>query len=304
VRSWASGEEVYDLDPNTPFHMELVAKPIALAELTESEIGATPAGNIPKLSLIRAQANGGFASGVNLGMAYLAKDPEVTDFWVLNPDSVVPPGTTEAFAAAAKDQRGYGLMGGSIRYFDTPEVIQIDGGTINWKTGITGNLNQGLKVSEAPVPRVEDIDYISGASMVVSREFYEFAGAMQEDYFLYYEEVDWALKRGAMPLAYCEGGAIYHKAGTSIGSGTLTRSASPFSLYFKHRARLLFLRNNNRGNALYSYGYTIAKAGQLVLHRDFGGAMAIIRGSFGMAPPSDVIERLSPEAQRIVLGTS
>ncbi len=293
LRDWASGATPYKMDDLTPFDMGQVAKPLALKEIDQDD----PTTEVAPLTLLTARHNRGFAGGVNLGLDYLARDPEIGHFWVLNPDSVVPPGTPAAFLKAADDHPGYSLMGGRVQFFDQPELIQIDGGTINWKTGITGNLNKLGDSNRTPAPAVEDIAFISGASMVASRKFYETKGPMREDYFLYYEEVDWALMGEELPLAFCPDAPIYHKAGTSIGSPSLTRGASQFSLFFKHRARMMFLRSHAKGFSPMPYVYTFAKAGQLALMRDFGGAMAIIRGTFGMAPPAEVIERLSPETK-------
>jgi GT2 family glycosyltransferase len=40
------------------------------------------------------------------------------------------------------------------------------------------------------------MDYVVGASMLVSAKFITKVGLMAEDYFLYFEEIDWAFGRG------------------------------------------------------------------------------------------------------------
>jgi GT2 family glycosyltransferase len=123
---------------------------------------------------------------------------------------------------------------------------------------------------------------------------------MREDYFLYYEEVDWAMRRGTLPLAYCAGFRIYHRAGSAIGSPTLSRIATPFSLYFKHRGRMMFLRRFFPRNLPFGYAFTLAYAARLVLrHRAPAEARAVVAGAFGLAPPAAVRARLSPRAAEI-----
>ena len=213
-----------------------------------------------------------------------------------------PPGTPAAILEKGDAEPDYSLMGGRVLYFEWPDLIQIDGGLVNWKTGISSNIG-GKKVSrDTPPPENSDITFISGAHMIASRRFYDEAGPMAEDYFLYYEEVDWALQRGTLPLAYCPDAVVYHKAGTSIGSQSLNRGATPFALFFKHRARMMFLRRHGKGIAILAYPYTFAKSAQLLLQGDRAGAMAIIRGTFDMTPPQEVIDRLSPEAKKNALG--
>jgi GT2 family glycosyltransferase len=249
------------------------------------------------VTILRSRTNRGFAAGVNQGLAVLAKRPEIDRFWILNPDSIVQSGTPFAFASEPIPSVGYSLMGGRVVYLgDESNTIQIDGGRVNWLTGVTRNANQYLPASTTPPPDPATLDFITGASMVVSRAFYESAGPMPEDYFLYYEEVDWAMRRGALPLVYCKDAVVYHHGGTAIGSPTMARMASPFSLYFKHRGRMRFIRRFRRRSVLTAYAYGIAKAGQLALKGGWTEAYCVLAGSFNWRAPKVVRERLSPEA--------
>ena len=292
LRDWAAGAIPYSVPSDMPFAFGPQPKPITL--------DGTPQGRADhSITLIETGVNGGFAFGVNAGLAELAKDTSIDRFWVLNPDSAVPPETPAAFAAHPAGD--FSLMGGRSLYYDDPEVIQIDGGTVNRKTGITGNLGLGQKHTQTPPSDIAAMDFITGASMLASRAFYETVGPMPEDYFLYYEEVDWVLKRGALPLAHCAGGVIYHKAGTSIGSATLKRPASPFSQYFKHRARLLFVRRYFPKSLPIALAYSVAKSAQLLLKGYPREAGALMRGSFGLGPSAKVRDMLSPEAAKLAL---
>jgi GT2 family glycosyltransferase len=141
------------------------------------------------------------------------------------------------------------------------------------------------------------MDFISGASMVASREFYETAGPIPEDYFLYYEEIDWALRRKNLPLLYCPDALVFHHAGTSIGSPRVGQIASPFSFFFKHRSRMRFMLRFFPAALLYS----VAKAGQLLMKGHSAEAGALLRGSFSLPPAQQVRDKLSPEARRVAL---
>ena len=62
---------------------------------------------------------------------------------------------------------------------------------------------------------------------------------MSEDYFLYYEELDWALRaRGRFSLAYASDSLVYHKAGASIGSSNKAASRSLPADYYLMANRL------------------------------------------------------------------
>ena len=299
LRDWAAGRHAHVPGADIPFAVAARPKPLALAEIEPGQ--ALPDAD---LVLIHAGVNGGFAAGVNRGLEALASDPGIAHFWIVNPDSVSPPGTAAAFAAHAATCGPYSLMGGRVCYTDPPDRIQIDGGRINRWTGVSGNVHLGASHAATPAPDPATFGFITGASMVASRAFYAAVGGMVEDYFLYYEEVDWAQRRGDLPFAYAPGALVYHRAGTAIGSPTLGRFASPFSLYFKHRGRMRFVRRFNPLGLPVAAAYGLAKAGQMLIRGATEEAGATLRATFGLAPPQAIRDRLSPEAARIAFGKS
>lgn len=254
------------------------------------------------VTLVHSTVNTGFAGGVNIGLALLAAMPEIAHFWVLNPDAFADPDASKAILDAAAATPGYALMGGRVCYADPVTRIQIDGGTLNKWTGVSGNVNLGADAGVTPLPKAADLDFITGANMVASRAFYEAAGPMREDYFLYYEEADWAMRRGRMPLVVAPGFTVYHHAGTAIGSPTLDRMASPFSFWFKYRGRTMFVRRFNPVGLPVTLAYSVMKAAQIAAKGARPQAAALLRGAFCMDPPQEVRDRLSPEAQKIAFG--
>lgn len=176
---------------------------------------------------------------------------------------------------------------GGSPFLDDPDKIQIDGGLIRWATGLTKNLNYLSHPVTTPAPDPAELDFISGASMVASRVHYETVGPMQEDYFLYYEEVDWAQRR-TLPLAYAPGALVYHQGGASIGSRTTKQKASLVSTYFIHRARMRFLWRFGKIGLIGGAAYSLAKAAQLLTGQDIRGCIALLRGTTQMPAPSIV----------------
>lgn len=292
LRDWAAGTVAFVPDPALPVALSPCAKPVSLEAPSRGAAHPPPHPSGHRITLIRSQVNLGFAGGVNLGLAHLAKDITFDRFWVLNPDSIAGPDTARAFAAATPGP--FSLMGGRVIYLETPDRIQIDGGLVNARTGVTGNIHLGAP-ADMPAPDPAAMDFITGASMVASRAFYEKTGPMREDYFLYYEEVDWAFRRGDLPLAYCAGATVYHRAGTSIGSPTLDRIASPFSLYFKHRGRARFIRRHLPGALPTAWAWSLAKAAQYALKGHLPEARALLAGMRDAPPPQAVRDRFPPE---------
>lgn len=250
------------------------------------------------LTLLRSGFNGGYARGVNAGLRLLLRDPAIDLFWVLNPDCEVTPEAAARYLAHGADG-GFALMCGRTIYKQAPDHIQTDGGRLNRWTGVCSPANIGLPPATTPMPRADELDFIPGSNAVATRAFIERAGLMSEDYFLYYEEVDWAFRRGDLPLRIVEDVIIHHYGGTAIGSGSMTRRATPFANYFNHRNRIRFLARHRPWAVPIGLGYSMAKALQLLLlKRAPGEARALLAGAFGLAPPSAVRERIAPGAAR------
>lgn len=72
--------------------------------------------------------------------------------------------------------------------------------------------------------------------MLVTRSFIEKVGLMQEDYFLYYEEFDWAMRgRGSFSLGYAADSHIFHKSGASS-----SKIMPVFTARYYYRNRIRF----------------------------------------------------------------
>lgn len=135
------------------------------------------------------------------------------------------------------------MCGTTLRFYFEPERVQCRGGYgFNEWTGRVQTL--GPWNETAPEEEVEQsLKYVSGASMFVRRSFLERVGLMNEQYFLYFEEIDWASRgQNAFNLGYCRDATVYHKEGSSIGSNRLRRKRSLFSESYLSRNRVLFMR--------------------------------------------------------------
>lgn len=254
------------------------------------------------LTLLRSTVNGGYAYGVNAGLRVLLRNPALNLFWVLNPDCEVPPEAAARYCAHGADG-GFALMSGRTVYKEMPDRIQSDGGRVHPLTGVCSSANAGRHPATTPMPSADSLDFLTGANFVASRAFIEHAGLMVEDYFLYYEEVDWASRRGDLPLRLAPDVTVYHHGGTTIGSGAVNRRASPFANYFNYRNRLRYLRRHRPLARPFALGHAVAKAAQLFAKGAPAEAGAMLRGAFGLAPPPEVARRIAPgEASRLAFG--
>jgi GT2 family glycosyltransferase len=258
--------------------------------------------DLNEVTILHTGANRGYAGGVNAGLSLLSKFPEITHFWILNPDTEVDPNCPSAFADAIASVGRFGLMGGRVQYRDEPGLVQSDGGQVSHWFGVCRNVNQGIASNAAAVPDPSELDFISGACLVASRQFFERVGPMREDYFLYYEEVDWAFRRGDLPLVTCKDALVHHLGGTSIGSGAFNRRASAFSNYFNYRSRLRFVARFFPLRLPFAYIYSISKVFQLLMLFAVEEAYATFCGMHQLPPPKTVSSRLSSDALTRISG--
>jgi GT2 family glycosyltransferase len=140
-----------------------------------------------------------------------------------------------------------GLCGSTLLYYHSPRTVQALGGSIyNRWTARVGHIGLGLDIDDAPPHHVVEcrMKYVVGASMFVRNSFLEQIGLLDERYFLYFEEIDWAKRaKGLFGLAYCPGSIVYHKEGASIGTSDLKgKQRSELSERFASRNRVLFTR--------------------------------------------------------------
>lgn len=246
---------------------------------------------LDEIEILRSDENLGFAGGVNLGLKHLMARGQSRYFWILNPDCELMPGCAETLlsaAEAAQAEDGFALLGTRILYHGGAQIVQSDGGICCAWTGRCRNLNQGQANGAVTTKQMPECDFISGASMVASRRFVERSGLMPEEYFLYYEEVDWAMQRGDLPLVRCLDAVVQHHGGTAIGSGAHDRAPSPLSSFFNFRNRMLFMRRHHPRRLAFSYGFSLLKVMQMLWHGQAASAFAAFCGLNGTKPPKSV----------------
>lgn len=194
------------------------------------------------LEFIASPVNGGFAAGNNIGIrAALASGCDFV--WLLNNDTVVEPKALSGLVARAKNDPAVGMCGSVLCYYDERETVQAFGGVnFSFFRALGRQIGQGLAANAMQLQKVQEdeITYVSGASMLLSRSFLLDVGLMEESYFLYFEEIDWAARAGRRwKTAVARDSVVFHKEGGSIGTASRTRR-SPLSQYYLSRNLIYF----------------------------------------------------------------
>lgn len=249
IKAWAEGA----LNPtitnmmHKEFTVPPVKKPIPYIEVSSAEEAEKP--NLNKsckpLILIRTGGNLGFAGGNNVGLRYALARGDFSYIWLLNNDTVIKKDALLHMVARMNKQKTAGICGSTLLYYHTPYLVQARAGAVynKWKCRASeiDNGTAASKVVQAELIE-NQLAYVSGASMLVSLDFLKTVGLMAEDYFLYFEEFDWAQRAGnAYQLVYAPDSIVYHKEGGSIGTKS-GKGRSPLSSYFLQRNRIKFVQ--------------------------------------------------------------
>ena len=194
--------------------------------------------------------NSGFAAGVNLA----ARRASGSYLYLVNPDAVVAPDAAGVLAEWLKERPHVAVIGsmvldpdgsiqGSARRF--PGISTLFGGRTAWMTRrFPGNpLSRRNILTGAHVREPIEVDWVSGASMMIRRRAFDAVGGMDERFFLYWEDADLCkrLRDAGLATVYHPGPSVTHRCGGSGGG-------SPRSIVAFHRSAYRYFRKH--GGAL------------------------------------------------------
>lgn len=239
IRSWAQGSERAVLPTELVGRVKAVA-PLGVDDcvvVTEVELDVCQPTRAP-LTILCAAHNSGFAAGNNLGFKYLQRLGGYDYFWLLNNDAFPAPEALSHLVARGVKDPTLGQIGATLVYSGRPDTVQAFGGAIYdpksgraYHLGAESSLSDLGGVSESVIEK--RMSYVVGASILVSNSFLSRVGLMEESYFLYFEELDWA-ERGKQEfgLGYARDAVVYHKAGASTQSKS--RRSALAAYYLAH----------------------------------------------------------------------
>lgn len=244
IEKWAKGINFFDIPTSFPnIVFPLVSKPIDHKIISETESKVKFYDH--QLLIIKADKNLGFSAGNNIGLKYAIRRDDFEYCWLLNNDTIVDSKSlsTQIRYMDANNRSNIGILGSKLIYYFSPEKIQAVGGAFNTKLYVTKHIGEGRSVATKK-EIFQNIDYVIGASMFVSKAFLAEVGILNEAYFLYFEELDWAYRsrEKGWKMDWCPQSRVYHKEGGSIGSSSNHKERSFFSEINVFHSRKTFVR--------------------------------------------------------------
>lgn len=199
-------------------HWPTVQRPIVISESGMNDISSI----IEKDSIIYAlSSNCGYASGNNKGIQLALQDKECTAVWILNNDTEFGPHALKYLCDTLNSDPKAGIAGSTQVYAGTDLVQCAGGASVNRWLGSTKSLKEACTLHDVlqcdPQHLNPLIDFTAGASMLVRREVFEKIGLIPEEYFLYYEDVDYGVsaKKAGFNLVWARDSIVYHHDGSS-----------------------------------------------------------------------------------------
>jgi len=167
--------------------------------------------------ILRQSRNRGFSGGCNAGIRWALRHG-FQYVWLLNADTVVDPNSLSELVRAIESDPSIAIAGGVIYSSANPNQIQTAGGFIDPETQRGEMLVPDQVASEDR--GIRDVDYVSGAMLLVRSEAVRKVGLLDERFFMYYEDTDWGIRmreRGWRVVA-TSAARIWHKDKESAGA--------------------------------------------------------------------------------------
>lgn len=190
--------------------------------------------------LIQSNLNLGFAGGNNIGIKQALQD-NAEYILLLNNDTIVEPDFLFYLIQSANEDKRIGIVTALTMHYPEKNKIWYAGGEIDYRRQRAIHYGIGEAISEQYVEK-KDVSFVSGCCMLLSRTALFKVGMLPEDYFMYYEDMDYCINmfQHGYRMVYQPKARIYHCVSASGGG-----EASPFYIEWSNRSRRKMVKKYN-----------------------------------------------------------
>lgn len=195
-----------------------------------------------KFLFIHNKVNGGFSNGCNLG----AKNATGRFFLFLNPDTVAKESEVEKLIAVAEKNADYGIVSCSQINENGKESVVC--GQFPSLFNLTG-FQRAVFRTDTPNNNKLEItfpDWVSGSVLMMRRETFLKIEGFDEDFWMYYEDVDLCrrVRNNSLSVAFCRNISIEHNHG---GSSRINLKTASLTKTEVHISRHLYISKHKEG---------------------------------------------------------
>jgi GT2 family glycosyltransferase len=218
--------------------------------------------NFPGVILIKSKINGGFAYANNLGI----KKSSGKYIFLLNSDTIVLKDVIYRMYQYMEQNKWVGILGPELlnadlthqtsisafptlfrefaHIYEMKNILKIPfvkhflvkfGGKLGSK-----DIDQYMKNFQN-LQQPEKVQVLVGAAMFIRREVFEQVGYLDENYFMYYEEIDYCYQcyKAGWPCVYNPIGQIIHLIGQS------SKKISEKTFYIRYKSMMYYFNKNH-----------------------------------------------------------
>jgi len=238
----------------------------------------------PSLTILKSEANLGFAGGCNLGIRLATK--RGADFvWLLNNDVEVRDGALSALLAKAAADPRVGAVG-SVQYDPcNHQLVHV------WGGGYVNFLN-GIPASCSCPGEIRRLQYLSAASVLLRVQALNETGLLDDKFFLYWEDTDlsFRLREKGWRLAVAEESLIHHR-----GFGSMDPQSATYDYHFTWSS-IRFLRKHAPFPPLPIFVSVAGRLAKRLAARRWASAGAVWRAAWASTPaPPELSENTRHE---------
>ncbi len=196
--------------------------------------------------LFQIASNSGYAAGNNVGLQY-AVDHGFKYAWILNNDTVVNENALTTLVDCIEQHPEVACYGSTIVDNSKPDKVQCAAGcqynpltTVRTEIYHDCDLNW-VKQQEQYLT----LDYVCGAAMFLSVDALRNIGLLNQQFFLYYEELDLAqrLKKAGYQLGWCKASVVHHQ---QASNKQVNQDQQQFLHYHENLSTLIYTWSHHR----------------------------------------------------------
>jgi GT2 family glycosyltransferase len=232
------------------------------------------------VSVMPLARNGGFAYGNNKALEKILSDPVVPEFiWLLNPDTTVKKDACHPLVKFLQENKEVGIAGSRLEDPDGTAQVSafrdssVMGELLNaLRLGVFDRIFIRWLVAPAEIPSGSTkVDWVAGASMMMKSEMFRQVGLFDEEYFLYFEEVDFIVRarEKGWTCWYVPESRVVHLVGGASGISDTRKKAPRRPSYWFDSRRRFFLKHLGiwqliLADSLWMLGYSLWRFRRLI----------------------------------------
>ena len=234
-------------------------------------------------TLIPLTFNGGYGAGNNAGIRPYLDGEEPPDYvMLLNPDACVHRGAISKLLAFMESRPDAGIAGTRVEdangtqahsAFRFPSAASelVEG----FKLGLLTKLLRNRQLLYELGDEAMQVDWVTGAAMMIRKEVMADVGLFDDEYFLYFDEVDFCFRasRAGWPAYYVPDSVVTHLQAQATGITDDRKDKLRYPSYWFDSRRRFFVRNRGKRQAMladlaFLVGYTTFRARSVIQRKD------------------------------------